>query len=374
MPTLSRALLGVLVLISSLSAQRTWIVDPSGNGDFRDLPPALIAASDGDVIVLRAVPVGYYPLPGYTTATTNKGVTILGEAGARFATSPTNTSPFTVTGLPAGKAFVLAGVTFSNPLPYAIALNGCVGAVHIERVTATTGGATLRIQGCRQVAVCNSSLTGSTAVQIENGAPDVALVDCALVSDGNYSMRVYGPSTAPRILVSGGSTLGTISGEGPSTATLTIAGGRATTIAAPNGSTGVAVQWFGPLTIDPTAQIIGTIQGSQPVMQRIPALSALGAPPGQPIRSSIRSPSGDVAVLLLSVPIPRTPTPPFGDLWIDPALIFFATGGVQGAGEQLDIQIPTPTSAPRGILLGLQALAGTGIDLRLSNPSVVVIN
>ena len=177
-----------------------------------------------------------------------------------------------------------------------------------------------------------------------------------------------GDAATPRVLVAGGLAFGSFTdGSYQSTASLTIAGGRTTTVVG-------NIDWHGPLTIDPTAQIFGTITGRQPTMQRIPDLSALGAPPGQPIRTSIRSPAGDTAVLLVSVPMQRTPTPPFGDLWIDPTAIFYVAGGIQGAGEQLDLLIPTPSSAPRGIVLGLQALAGPGLDLRLSNPSVVVVN
>lgn len=59
-----------------VSAQRTWVVDAfNGAGaDFRDLPPAVLAASPGDTLRVRR--------GGYNGFTTGKPLKILAESVA----------------------------------------------------------------------------------------------------------------------------------------------------------------------------------------------------------------------------------------------------------------------------------------------------
>src|SRR5690606_6687482 len=49
-------LLTASTLLCPLPAQRSWIVDPRGGGDFPDLAPAVAASSPGDTLILRYGP------------------------------------------------------------------------------------------------------------------------------------------------------------------------------------------------------------------------------------------------------------------------------------------------------------------------------
>src|SRR5687768_586086 len=102
------ALLACSLLPLPVAAQRTWIVD-AANGpgtDFTDVPLAVQAASHGDTLIVRS--------GNYTTATTNKGISLIGEAGASFTLSQ-QVLPFVVRFLPAGRTFVLKGFTVTQP-------------------------------------------------------------------------------------------------------------------------------------------------------------------------------------------------------------------------------------------------------------------
>src|SRR5687768_16182944 len=96
------AFLTTMSLGASLDAQRTWNVDEA-NGvgtDFTDLPPALLAATHGDTILIRK--------GAYTPGSTNKGVSLLGEPGAVLRSS---LGTFRVAGLPRGRTFVMKGLS-----------------------------------------------------------------------------------------------------------------------------------------------------------------------------------------------------------------------------------------------------------------------
>src|SRR5262245_11385119 len=50
--SLRRAALSLVALSSALAAQSTWIVDPSGAGNFTNLAAAQTAAAPGDTLIL----------------------------------------------------------------------------------------------------------------------------------------------------------------------------------------------------------------------------------------------------------------------------------------------------------------------------------
>ena len=68
------------LLSATASAQRTWVVDLNGSGNFTSLQAAANASSPGDTIIVRS---GVYAEPNATTIT--KGVTILCDPGVLWA-------------------------------------------------------------------------------------------------------------------------------------------------------------------------------------------------------------------------------------------------------------------------------------------------
>jgi hypothetical protein len=43
----------ILLATGTLAAQRTWVVDQFGSGDFLDIPPAVAAAATRDIVLVR---------------------------------------------------------------------------------------------------------------------------------------------------------------------------------------------------------------------------------------------------------------------------------------------------------------------------------
>ncbi|MHC5065123.1 MAG: hypothetical protein ACYTG5_14245, partial [Planctomycetota bacterium] len=68
---MSVVVLAALILSASLPAQRAWIVDPGGEGDFTDVQAAIDAASSGDII---RIGYGRYP-----AVSIDKGLRLLAE-------------------------------------------------------------------------------------------------------------------------------------------------------------------------------------------------------------------------------------------------------------------------------------------------------
>ena len=98
-----------LVLSGALSAQMTWIVDENnGPGThFTDLPPAVFAASSGDLILVR-------PGLGYRGFSTSKGLSIVGQGS--WVQPPSNYT-IRIENLPANATFVLAN-TYRRRSPW----------------------------------------------------------------------------------------------------------------------------------------------------------------------------------------------------------------------------------------------------------------
>jgi hypothetical protein len=149
----------VFAIAPVLAAQQTWIVDQSGGGNFTDFPPAEAAARHGDTIVVRA---GTY----YLGASTGKALTTLGEGAPTFAT------PINVTGLPAGRAFVLAGIKLDYQR---FELTRCAGRVHLDAIGGNRPG--LLVSDSPHVSVTNPSFGygGGSAITVTNST--VSLCD-----------------------------------------------------------------------------------------------------------------------------------------------------------------------------------------------------
>jgi hypothetical protein len=178
------------LLASRADAQRTWIVDASGGAGhhFTDLPPALAAANHGDKIIVR---------PGsYRGATTDRGVTVVGENARLTLTLPA--SPLRVSGLPRGRTFVLSGFAVDSGM---LALVDNAGRVHLDRVDAR-GVNVARVVGAAVVVVGGAAVTATqcrfTLGPVRVTRSSITFTDCDLTgaaaqSHGSTGLRARRP-------------------------------------------------------------------------------------------------------------------------------------------------------------------------------------
>ncbi|MBK8978830.1 MAG: hypothetical protein IPM29_23260 [Planctomycetes bacterium] len=130
-----------LLLAAPASAQRTFVVDANGGGNFFDIRPAIDAAAPGDTLVVRAGVYGNFAA--------DRGLRVLGDPGVTIA--GTRFSSIQIRDVPVGQSAVVRGFapSFSG---ISLVISGCAGHVHVENVVA--GGplfATASIVGCRNV-------------------------------------------------------------------------------------------------------------------------------------------------------------------------------------------------------------------------------
>jgi hypothetical protein len=373
-------------LAAQAPAQRTWTVD-AANGpgtDFLDLPPALVAAADGDTIRVRA---GRYQ-PGRTS----KALTILGENEASL-------SGFELIGLPAGKTFVLAGFYPRNSFtPSNLKLTSCAGRVHLEglRISGVGESFAVSVASCRQVTMTACDLYGNPALDAANSA--ISVTNCYLtglhsIPNGRSANEAVISSQSTCIFSGGGvrggdgwvtrpAATGIISGS----SALTLGGPPSTVFAAGKNygfgtpPSAISTSAGGTVLVDPVVQLVPApggppISGSAIVTtKRFPSLVAGGVAPGGTIQADLFSPANENVVLLAGLPGDQIPVTPFSAFWIDPRLLLVVGTGVQGSGEAWRVSLPVPLDLPRGLAVMLQGLSGPGLALELSTPTGVILH
>jgi len=126
------ATLGVAALLLAPALRATIVVDPTGHGDFTTLQAALLAAADGELILVKAG--AYESAPrggGFSIA--GKGLALVAEAGARV-----SIPWLEVTGVPAGRTVVVRGLGIDpaagNPHPVrpGVELSESAGTLWLE--------------------------------------------------------------------------------------------------------------------------------------------------------------------------------------------------------------------------------------------------
>jgi hypothetical protein len=139
--------LAIALLLAGAAYSKTWIVDAGGGPgvDFTDIPPAIAAASEGDLIVVRS---GLY-----TAFTLDKGLIL---------TADTGDLPQIASGIPcienigSGKSATLAGFGMINLL-----IQNCQGTVVVDKCSCIAEEETaLRILNCKQVALYRGKYEG----------------------------------------------------------------------------------------------------------------------------------------------------------------------------------------------------------------------
>jgi hypothetical protein len=371
-------------------AQRTLVVDSQGRpgSHYRDLPAAVGAAADGDLLVVRD--------GTYTALSTGKALALLGQDAPLIGRG----GALTVTALPAGRTFVMEGFDLTVP----VKVVACDGRVHLDRIFSAVlnSGAALELDRAANVTVTTSTLLGRPAITCRQSTlavtgsilhgQDASEVFTACYS-GAPALRADGGNvTVAGSVAKGGAGLRTISCNLPPSpaaelvsGALTIAGDTASiweaglgTAASPSAP--AVFTRGGTLTIDPLVKLVpqgaaAPITGSaQVTVRKISSIvGALGAPPGGVALVGVHSPAGDLVFLFAGAAADRLPVPPLGDLWLAPSRAFLAAVAQQGAAERVLFTIPIPASAPRGLPVGFQAVTGQG-DVVLSTPVVMVLD
>lgn len=402
--------LATLVLTTTALAQgRTWLVDASnGPGtDFTDLPPAVAAAADGDVLVIRA--------GTYSEISTGKALSLLGSTGTRIVTRNWLVPAVEVTGLPANKTFAMRNLELSvasnPPVAAPFAFRNNAGRIHLESILSShpsySGGDV--VDGCRfvsfvdfraggyaqlsinasTVVLARSTLAGrsanmsmmapltTAAAPVAFGNGELWLVDCTL-QGGNGANPIgpinplYGP--APGLRTNGGvvHVLGT-SAHGVRTG---FAQGAYTTPVPAIDAPGSTIE------IDPAVVLASylnapPIQGAAAVLtHRLAALDALGGSLGGPLAVTLRSGPGDAYVFALGAPSDPLATP-IGTLFLDLSAFAVIAQGIQGAGGSTTLTFTLPGDpALRGLSFAFQGANGYANDNRivLTNPRIVTLD
>lgn len=159
----------LLASLALLPALQVWIVDPSGTGDFLDLPQAVAAASPGDTLVFA---------PGtYTPTTINKALNLIGPK------QPTVFSPTATVGLVAGQGLVVNGapeLVITNMYLQSALLRNVPGRLRIDDVD----GSAWSIVDCDDVLMTRSSILSTSSSQAALKLEDsgVQLQECLIMN------------------------------------------------------------------------------------------------------------------------------------------------------------------------------------------------
>lgn len=115
-------------LLASPALAHTWIVDAAGGGDFLDLPPAIAAATSGDILLV---------MPGnYSAFTLDKALVILGQGPDVIVNGP----PYAVqlSEITSGVVAVLADLRFASCTASVV---DCTVPVVVDSVSGDAGAA-----------------------------------------------------------------------------------------------------------------------------------------------------------------------------------------------------------------------------------------
>jgi len=388
---------------SSLLAQKSWIVDQkSGPGThFTTLSAALLAASDGDTILVRA---GHY-----VGGTTSKALRIIG-GGQVFV------AQLTVLDLPARKGFTLRSVTLQATanVGQLFVLSRNQGLVHLDDVHADVGQLRLALDivDCKAVTIANSSFKGGPGLKCNGSTVTVSNTDLVGSNGSNRMMKQpplcnYTPSSPAAELVSSTVLLNGVRAAGgdsdtwnplcgskvpPSPAiratntALLITGDWTSGYAAgknlgrPSYNVSAVVGFGGNFLFDnsvtfwPAGSASSYSGFANSHRRRLPSLVATAFQSGHFIGTDLFSQTGHLAVLLVALPTHPLIVPGVGQLWLDLGTVLVVDAGVQGASQHRLVTVPfPPTPALRGAALAFQAISGTTQSVVLSTPAVVVL-
>lgn len=196
----ARALLGAVAFASLLAPIRAatanvWIVAPSG-GTFTDIQPAVDAASDGDVVLVKNGSYGSFVVA-------NKTLSIVAEAGH----SPFVTGAVRIRNVPAGKSVLVAGLTAQgtsapvDTVTHGLYVSNCQGDVRLQdcvfRALATAAQSGAEVLNSPRVSFARCSVEGSDASSQSSGAgpglrglgSQIAMYDAVLLGGEGWNSQ-----------------------------------------------------------------------------------------------------------------------------------------------------------------------------------------
>ena len=385
----------VALCAAGASAQKTWIVDGTGGGDFKIPQQAVDAAKDGDAIVIRA---GVYA--SFTVS--KKSLCIRGENRPQVFI-------VWIDKVPTGGRLTLKGIEANG-----VDIKTCPGAVHCEDLRlASPIWPFLSVEDCAQVSVTDTTcvkITGSSytltppiqlkrsTVQLtqcsatgRNAEPYQMLVipaQCALraesstvrITGGTYkggdgkTISSTNHASAAAIETVGATDL-LIDDAGPTqlTAGVPPAASMTQTAIVATSTTGASIR------IDTATQVTsqGTTQwvsGLVPQILRITGCLAQGAMPGGQVQTARHGLFGNASLLLLGAPRVALPTP-WGECWIQLTTLLAVDPVVLPPGGVRTLALPVPaTGIPQGLPLTFQGLEFDGKTVLLSPPTTVIVH
>ncbi len=356
-------LVRILVLLAALccataAAQRTWTVDANGGGQFTTVEPAILAASPGDLILVRA---GRYP--GFLI---DRGVTVVSQGATLFQTL--HNPVIAVRDVPAGQRVVVKGF-FSSSLPMIFGASNTQAQVVFEDMYGE--GNVIRAPN---VTFRRCTLISGFGLRVTDGG--AVVTQCTLMGQA--------PLTVTRSNVVFAESTATTAGSGFGQAAVRLDGGSVTitggsdTVLIPD-TTGVSmpvvdVLSTGDVFLSPYVTMLPhggapVVRGGRVTIVSVPSLRAdvLGAT----LSTRLHAPGTGATATLLALPV-RNPAPtPFGALWLPLDALVVDVGVVDAAGVR-NLTLPILPVA-LGSLFAMQSVAVTSGQLQLSTPLLFVL-
>jgi hypothetical protein len=191
-------MLAILVLAAQSSV---FVVDAYGGGDFTQIQPAIDAAHDGDLVVVRGT--GRLGFSYDAVVIADKAVDVVG-VGA----SPARVREVVVRDLAGGRSVVLSGLAVEGPTygwPSLLHVADCTGPVLLEQVTCPYPVGS--VEGCLDVSSASSvtaigcSLGGYEVVGSKHGVRAIdsalALYDCSIRGQVSSFSGGFGTCSGP---------------------------------------------------------------------------------------------------------------------------------------------------------------------------------
>lgn len=384
--------LGILcVSAAPVAAQRTWIVDWYGSGDFTDLPPAVAAAAPGDTIVVANPDTNQY-----TTPVISKGITLM-QSYNYFTVVDVR-----VRNLPAGERFALVGWGGVFNLDFA----HCDGQVVLDRVDMfrpfdrsrrslvidDCDHVTINASGVYDVQIADSrvvfgrsgmfgfaSFDGTVAtagVTMTNSV--VSIADC-FVQGETYLASNSAPSPRSGIEMQGGRLV--VTGRA---GYAYVQGGAAccdVSVNPPRVVYGSAVRSDGgDVVVDPDVFLapqsgVPTEGSSTFSTTEVAFLRqvTLPHPAAGALETDLYATPGVSAIVCVSLPVPPLSTV-FGDLWLDPVgLLVVTSGTTDGAGRMHRVFPGLNATIVRGATFAWQGIYLENGALKLSEPATTIM-
>lgn len=406
---------------------RAWVVDAGGGGDFTSLQPAVDAAADGDLILVRS------DLLDGGASVQGKGLAMVGDGGRRVVRSafpPTSQPALTVTGLAADQQVVVRGLELQHvqrriwPI---VRLADNEGVVWIEDclvsvATAFIGApqAGIEAEACAALVLVRSSLVVEPPNAFDSGCldypncespPALGATDCQVhafectfrgtdglrsgglflpAGNGAQGIRLEGSSF---LFASGCSVRGGDGGDGAYQVACFKAGNGGAGLWIPTGTeahlleTTLSVSLPGEIAFSPSGPCPGGTFGPPwaPAGPVAPFESAAGDVRSYALPSPLRAPGGTLVArgvpgdLLVSV-IADAPESTYLPLQAGTQLVAppfrFRVEGTVPAGGVLSVAVPVPPLPPslgfaREFRQGL--FLGAGADASLGSATAVVL-